>query len=123
MTTQFSKAEAESLSQAIAKAVANSATSYTRKYRSLDVAKEAAMVYEYDAKHVVVPLENGEAILVVDLSCAPGETDVFMLICLQCKKKTTHKVGKTSQIGECLECARKQRLSDDYIRRLWETVQ
>ena len=122
MTTQFSKAEAESLSQAIAKAAANSATSYTRKYRSLDVAKEAATVY--DAKHAVVPLENGEAILVVDLSCAPGEkTDVFMLICLQCKKKTTHKVGKTSQIGECLECARKQRLSDDYIRRLWETVQ
>ncbi len=122
MTTQFSKAEAESLSQAIAKAAANSATSYTRKYRSLDVAKEAATVY--DAKHAVVPLENGEAILVVDLSCAPGEkTDVFMLSCLQCKKKTTHKVGKTSQIGECLECARKQRLSDDYIRRLWETVQ
>ncbi len=113
----FSNSEAKSLQKAIEQAVSNGATSYTRKYRSEEVAKSAGLMMNGD--FTVVPLACGEAVLVVDLSGVVDEIESFYLLCIPCGRKTEHRVGKRTQVGTCYECMRQEKLSARLIERMW----
>lgn len=112
----FSNSEAKSLQKAIEQAVSNGATSYTRKYRSVEVAKSAGSLM--NGGYTVVPLACGEAVLVVDLS---GAADAELLIaCLDCMKITTHTIFRVKHTawGACKSCRRMHEIDEEIVKSM-----